>query len=192
MQQYGMAAERNARGQFKKGSHWRPPQAFRDREWLEENYVRLGKSTGDIAKEFGIVPQAVVYWLDRHKIKRRSTSEARKLKHWGQSGSDNPMWNMKGELNPRWLGGVTPERQAFYASQEWKKVCKLVKRRDKSTCQRCGANKDNRPDVPLHIHHLVSFADESLRVEPTNLVVLCEICHDWVHSRKNVNKEFIR
>ena len=25
-----------------------------------------------------------------------------------------------------------------------------------------------------------------------NLILLCEICHHWVHSKNNTNKEFLR
>jgi hypothetical protein len=179
------------KGWFKKGQHWRKPQAFRDKAWLVREYELLGRSAGDIAKEFDITDAAVLFWLDRHGIKRRSVSEARKIKRWGAAGADNPMWNRRGELNPRWLGGVTPERQAFYQSAAWKSACSRVWKRDKATCMRCGLNRRLFPDVPMHIHHVVSFADESLRADASNLVLLCEVCHQFVHSRRNVNREFL-
>jgi transposase-like protein len=127
---------RNNKGQFKKGHHWRQAQPFRDKAWLTREYAQLGRSTGDIAAQFGVTDAAVLFWLRKHGIPRRSISQARKLKRWGAVGADNPMWNRKGELNPNWKGGVTPERQAFYASAEWKRVCRVVWKRDKATCQR--------------------------------------------------------
>lgn len=186
-----MDQKRNPKGQFLKGTHWRDPKPFRERAWLLENYQRLGRSTGDIAREFGTTDAAILFWLRKHKIKRRSISEARKLKRWGAQGPDNPMWNRRGELNPRWLGGVTPERQAFYASDEWKKACSAVWKRDKATCQRCGLYRDDSPDVAFNIHHIESFANRELRAVVSNLVLLCEICHDFVHSRRNVSREFL-
>jgi transposase-like protein len=186
-----MAAKRNRRGQFLKGTHWRNPQPFRDKAWLVEQYVNLARSTGDIAKQFGATPGAILFWLRKHKIKRRSTSGARSVKRWGQAGSDNPMWNRRGELNPRWLGGITPERQAFYTSQEWKSACSAVWKRDKATCQRCKLHRDDQKDMPFHIHHIESFAVRDLRSVVSNLVLLCEVCHDFVHSRRNVNREFL-
>lgn len=104
--------------QFKKGSHWRNHQKFREKEWLEINYTELCRSAEDIANEFNVHANAILYWLRKHGIPRRPMGEIRKLKHWGAIGSDNPMWNKKGELNPRWLGGITPERQSFYTSNE--------------------------------------------------------------------------
>jgi hypothetical protein len=182
---------RNDKGQFVKGHHWRPPQPFRDRDWLVREYVGRGRSTGDIARQFGVTDAAVLFWLRKHKIPRRDVSAARKLKRWGSVGVDNPMWNRKGELNPNWKGGVTPERQAFYASGEWKKVCSLVWKRDKATCQRCGLYRTDQPDMPFHIHHIRSFAFADLRAIPSNLVLLCEVCHQFVHSRENVAREYL-
>jgi 5-methylcytosine-specific restriction endonuclease McrA len=101
------------------------------------------------------------------------------------------MWNKRGELNPRWLGGVTPERQSFYTSKEWKAACSFVWKRDHATCRRCGIHRDESKDIPFHIHHIVSFADKNLRADPSNLVLLCETCHQFVHSKRNTKNEFL-
>ena len=179
-------------GQFKKGQHWREHVVFREKDWLIENYVLKKRSTGEIAQEFGVTDAAILFWLRKHGIQRRTVSEARDIKHWGLSGPDNPMWNRLGELNPRWLGGVTAERQAFYASQEWKSACSEVWKRDKETCQRCGLVHADDPCVPFHIHHVTSFSVKELRAEVSNLLLVCEPCHQWIHSRRNVNREYLQ
>lgn len=182
---------RRKNGQFKKGMHWRPAQVFRQKRWLHRNYVVLGRSTGDIALQFGVKDAAILFWLKRHGIPRRSMSQARALKRWGVSGPDNPMWNRRGELNPSWRGGVTPQRQAFYASSEWRRACSFVWKRDNAKCQRCCADRRTSPDLPMHIHHIVGFADADLRADPSNLVLLCEVCHRFVHSRRNTKREYL-
>jgi len=182
---------RKANGQFGKGDHWREPRPFRDHDWLRENYVARQRSTGDIAAEFGTTDAAILFWLRKHGIPRRTVAEARSIKRWGASGADNPMWNKRGELNPRWLGGVTPERQAFYTSKAWKTACAAVWKRDKARCRRCDLQQKESPDMPFHIHHVVSFADKQLRADVSNLVLLCEACHQFVHSRGNVNREHL-
>jgi len=101
------------------------------------------------------------------------------------------MWNKKGELNPNWKGGVTLERQEFYISRQWKKVCQDVWKRDNATCQRCFI-KRKETDIPFHIHHIKSFSDKQLRADKNNLLLLCEVCHQWVHSKSNLKKEFIK
>ena len=183
---------RKSNGQFSKGDHWREPQAFRDRDWLTEQYVVLERSTGEIAEEFGVTDAAILFWLKKHGIPRRSVASARAIKHWGASGVDNPMWNKRGELNPNWRGGVTADRQAFYTSEEWKSACSTVWKRDDATCCRCGQHRTDSLDMPFHIHHIVSFADKDLRAEPSNLVLLCEACHQFVHSRRNVSREYLQ
>lgn len=182
---------RNNKGQFTKGHHWRTPQSFRNNAWLQKHYVDQSMSAGEIAAMFGVTDAAILFWLRKHGIARRTVAQSRKIKHWGQNGSDNPMWNKRGELNPRWLGGVTPERQSFYKSQEWKSVCSLVWKRDGATCQRCRLHRSESKDMPFHIHHIVGFADKDLRAAKDNLVLLCETCHHFVHSKRNTKNEFL-
>ena len=185
-------SKRNKKGQFLKGTHWRKEQPFRNKDWLIEEYLNKERSSKDIGDEFGVSGAAVIFWLKNHKIPRRSVSSARKIKHWGLSGSDNPMWNRRGELNPNWRGGISPERQKFYTSQDWKSACSFVWKRDKATCKRCGLVKSKNSDVPFHIHHIRSFSIIEERANPENLILLCEVCHHHVHSRKNVNREYLQ
>lgn len=180
----------NSLGRFVKGTHWRSKKPWWDRDWLYDQYIECAKSTEEIAHEGGVGGTAILYWLKKHKIPRRTTAETRKVKHWGSVGSDNPMWNMKGELNPNWAGGVSPERQEFYASIEWKNACSAVWKRDKATCQRCKMKR--KSDIPFHIHHITSFSNREIRADTSNLVLLCEVCHHFVHSRKNKEREYLQ
>jgi len=181
----------NPETQFKKGEHWRKHQSFREKEWLISEYIGKKKSTKEIANQFGVTDSAILFWLKKHGIKRRNVSEARAIKKWGLLGADNPMWNKKGELNHNWKGGITADRQLFYQSQEWKKACSYVWERDKATCQRCGLVKSKSADMPFHIHHIKSFANKELRSNTNNLVLLCETCHHFIHSSKNINNEYL-
>ena len=179
------------KGQFGKGQHWRSPQRWWNREWLYDQYVHCCRSAREIATECGIGETGILYWLAKLEIPRRSTSETRKQKHWGAVGSDNPMWNRYGELNPNWRGGVTPERQGFYVSTEWRAACAAVWKRDGAICRRCGLHKDDAGDMPFHIHHIISFANADLRADCDNLVLLCEACHQFVHSKRNTGREHL-
>lgn len=179
---------RNSNGQFMKGYHWRKRKPWWDKEWLHREYIERERSTEDIAKDGGVRDTAIQYWLIKHDIPRRSTKETRQIKHWGQCGEDNPMWNRRGSENPRWKGGVTPERQAFYTSEAWKKACRAVYGRDNATCQRCAKQRKERA---LHVHHIESFANKKKRAEIDNLVLLCLKCHRFVHSRKNIEHEYL-
>ena len=98
-----------------------------------------------------------------------------------------------GKKPPSWKGGVTPERQKIYSSKKWKQCVKEVWKRDNAICQMCG-EKYNLMDRSkhFHIHHMYSFAEfPYLRMNPDNLVLLCPNCHHFVHSKKNVNNDFM-
>lgn len=182
---------RNSKGQFTKGCHWRTEKPWWERGWLFDQYINCARSASEIAMSGGVTENAILYWLHKHNIQRRNISEARAIKHWGQSGADNPMWNRRGELSPTWLGGITAERQAFYTSEAWKNACRNVWKRDKATCQRCRLMKDDSPDMPFHIHHIESFSNKDLRAHEPNLILMCETCHRFIHSKENTQRNFL-
>lgn len=98
-----------------------------------------------------------------------------------------------GKTHPCYKGGLTPERQSVYSSETWSEVVKQVWKRDNAYCQNCGKHHNTEKNRGnFHIHHIVSFQIKELRTELDNLVLLCKECHIWVHSKKNINKKFIK
>lgn len=99
----------------------------------------------------------------------------------------------KQENHPSWKGGITPERQSVYATPEWTEAVKAVWKRDNAMCQRCGKHhNETEHRGTFHIHHIIGFANKEKRTDPSNLVLLCKICHRWVHGKKNISKDFIQ
>ena len=180
---------RDSEGKFVEGENWREEKPFWSEDWLRKEYWDKGRTTQEIADDFGVTDSSILHWMRKHNIQRRNISEVRELKSWGVEGEDNPMYGRTGKDNPHWKGGVTAERQDFYSTKEWKKTCSNVWNRDDATCQRCG--EKHTEDKEFHIHHIVSFQVEELRAEEENLVLLCEDCHWWVHSNENQNNEYI-
>ena len=111
---------------------------------------------------------------------------------WGKG--NEPYWRgVTGDKHPSFKGGLTPERQSVYSSREWVDAVKIVWVRDNATCQCCGKHRNTEKNrVSFHVHHIVSFQVKELQTEPSNLVLLCKDCHKFVHSKKNVNKQFIK
>ena len=173
---------------------WNPAQSdskpYWDHDWLYQEYITKQRSAADIASDFECKENNILYFLAKLGIPRRTISEVRAVKYWGLSGEQNGMYGKTGVDNPRWRGGCTPERQALYSSQEWTEAAKTVWRRDSATCQRC-KQSGQRYEGALHIHHIVSFANAALRTDPCNLVLLCDKCHWFVHSKKNTEGEFL-
>lgn len=109
--------------------------------------------------------------------------DARAIKYWGMPGSSNPMFERTGESNPNFIDGNSPERQRMYAQGIGRAFVQAVLHRDKNICRRCGKGKSGAKS--LHVHHIKPWAkDKSLRFDISNALVLCNVCHGWVHSRK--------
>ncbi|WP_342617198.1 hypothetical protein [Rhodoferax sp. GW822-FHT02A01] len=98
------------------------------------------------------------------------------------------------EANPRWAGGATPLRQEFYRSDEWKACVRSVWARDDACCRNCGKDwrtVDRAVEPTFHIHHVWSFQIAALRANPAILVLLCQACHQWVHSNTNTTRAWL-
>jgi len=97
-----------------------------------------------------------------------------------------------GADHPSWRGGLTPERQAFYSTDEWREAVKQVWKRADAKCERCGIHHNTRKvRGTFHIHHIVSFMVRELRATVSNLALLCIECHHYVHSGDNSDGAFL-
>lgn len=158
-------------GRFQKGHHWRKPQPWWDRAWLEAEYIDKGKSASEIASECRVTENAIYFWIKKHAIPTRDMVTIRSIKHWGLRGEVNGMFGKRGVLNPNWRGGLTPARQRVYARAEWKALLKALKKRDPS-CRLCGAESN------LVVHHIDPFSNAPLlALDIGNVIRLCEPCH---------------
>lgn len=192
------------------------------KEWLKHQYLDLGKSANQIATEIGRDSKRVWEWITNYGLKTRARghntdhlpkdgSASLGMSHsaetkarlrsialadgrlpWGKG--NEPFWKGKfGNQHPCFTGGMTPERQAVYASKEWIDAVKVVWSRDNATCQRCDKHHNTAVSRgTFHIHHLVSFQVKELRTDSSNLVLLCKECHKFVHSKKNTEKQYIK
>jgi hypothetical protein len=167
---------------------------YKNPSWLAKQYLVDRKSLREIAASLNTTYTTIKRWLWKFGIPTRSVSEARSIKRWGQFGPANPMWGKNGALSPRWKGGKSNERALFITTQQWKKARAQVWKRDKETCQRCNKKRTKETKKPkdFHIHHIVRFAIKHLRATPSNLVLLCKKCHEFVHSKQNKNRDFLK
>lgn len=79
-------------------------------------------------------------------------------------------------LIPEWRKNVykmRDEESLFFESIEWKNRREECYLRDAYTCKRCGAKRTLTP------HHIIP-REEGGTHELTNLITLCERCHDYV------------
>jgi len=68
---------------------------------------------------------------------------------------------------------------AFDAMATWDwSVCRSrVLKRDKLTCQNCGAQANAAPCVGLDVDHIVPLCEGGKLCDPANLRTLCKACH---------------
>lgn len=181
---------RESNGRFKKGHHWRKHKPFWEKDFLENEYTTKKKSAAEIAQDFGVTENAILFWIKKLGIKTRSISEVRKNKKWGLSGKQNGMYGRCGCENPRWIDGSSPLRQTMYARSFWKELAKAVYEKDNYKCVRCGCPHSGKNK--LHAHHVKPWAgNPDARFELENIITLCKECHNWVHSKGNTDHEFL-
>ncbi len=191
-------------------------------EWLRQKYLVEGLDTTQIAHLVGRDPKSVWNWLkdfgiptrprgsdkrqhfkkgDKNAFEgRKHTPETRaRLSAIAKADGRVPFDPVLGPNNGRrgkdhqsWKGGITPARQAFYASPEWAKASRTAWKRDGGFCQRCERHCDDDDELSFDLHHIVGFEYVPLRAEVSNLVLLCEKCHYWVHGKQNVDRDFIK
>jgi len=160
---------------------------------LERWYREEWQSLATIAERLQVGETTVGRWLNHYQIPLRSIKEYR-ARDGRVPYLKNGVHHLKGKRGvetPNWKGGITPERQAFYRSEEWRMACITVWRRAKAYCERCGEKQRKKDRGTYHIHHVISFKVRELRGVPTNLLLLCSPCHRFVHSKVNVHKEYL-
>ncbi len=168
------------------------------------------KSVWNWLKDFGI-PRRKRGFASNHKFvkgqesafkgKKHSVATKRKLSSTAIIQKRVPydpavgsyMKGRKGDRTPNWKGGITPDRQAFYATQGWKECVKAVWKRDDARCRKCGLDHRSilRGTIRFDLHHIDSFMIPERRSDPDNVVLLCQHCHKWIHSKKNKRRLLI-
>lgn len=72
---------------------------------------------------------------------------------------------------------------AFYHSLEWKKKRAEILARDNNECQKC--KKKGRVTKANAVHHIKHYrTHKHLALENSNLISLCNACHNEEHPEK--------
>lgn len=103
---------------------------------------------------------------------------------WKRRGMGERLPVMKGEDNPKWVGGYDS-----YYGLNWHQQKRKALERDDYMCQKCGKTKEDlgrNPDVH-HIKPIRTYRhNEKLSLEDgnniENLVVLCRSCHGKIEN----------
>jgi len=158
-------------------------EKYPDSETLPENIrLRLVEANKEkwnrpgyrekVAKKISDMNKIVMNDPDR--IKRLQMSSRRR---WDESNEREKYSEMrKGENNPNWRGGCTPEKQDLCNSSKYSQWRRKVLERDGHRCRKCG-----RQNAILHCHHILRYSDyPELALNMNNGISLCRDCHSEV------------
>lgn len=93
-----------------------------------------------------------------------------------------------GENSPTWTGGKRHYQGSWLSARYKARV------RDGFKCSLCGVTEEEY-GKEMSVHHIKKYKEFSDKYEANrleNLICLCEACHRFVHSKKNINKIFIQ
>lgn len=77
--------------------------------------------------------------------------------------------------------------KAFYHTTKWKHKRKEILKRDHNACRLCKQKgKYTRATTVHHIKHLKDVPE--LALEDSNLISLCNVCHEFMHPEKHRKK----
>ena len=111
------------------------------------------------------------YWITQKYCSKKCYGVSNKGKSTWNKGIPN--YEMRGEKNSNWKGGVTPIYKKIRESFEYEEWRTKVFERDLYTCQFCG-----QIGGYLNADHIKSFASyPDLRFELSNGRTLCVPCH---------------
>ncbi len=157
--------------------------AYRDRDWLEEQYVTRGFTQESIAQMAGVSTHTVRAWVRKHCLQKPMGSWGRGRRPWNAGIRYTAGWThtpetlralsaaKKGERNPQWKGGITPFGQRLRRGVE--AVRSEVFARDAHTCRLCGERGGR-----LSLHHVLPiWARPDLALNAENLATVCRTCH---------------
>ena len=143
-----------------------PP--YKNREWLESRYVGEEKSAAYIAREFGIKPDTVRYWLGKFDIPKRGYGEALRLDY-----KNGYRARMPKEKNPRWKGGRGRTGKYVWV---WAGNSR-VKLEHVAVAEKALGRPLKKNECVHHIN--MDGADN----RPCNLLICDNSYHKWLHWR---------
>lgn len=200
--------DRECKQEYQTGKQtWVKHEELEDPEWIRERHHDRGMTYGEIAdelgcsqqnvhkraKEHGIEPQrerytelADVDWLKElnHDKGMRLTEISNQIGctrsavgyALRRNGIEVKTYLPEGEENYFWKGGNHDQ----YYGPNWKDKRDIIRERDNYECQDCGTHESELP-IELHVHHIQpkrTFDDLERANRESNLVALCQPCHN--------------
>ena len=157
--------------------------AYKDAAWLRTQYHGANLDQTTIAEMAGVSTHCIRSWVRKHGLQKPMGSWSRGRRPWNRGVRYRAGWShdqatlerlsaqKRGELNPRWKGGVS--REAVRIRRPLAELRPAIFERDAHTCRLC-----RTPGGRLTLHHVLPlWARPDLVADPANLVTVCRDCH---------------
>ncbi|MGI8618354.1 MAG: FAD-dependent thymidylate synthase [Gemmatimonadaceae bacterium] len=157
--------------------------AYKDREWLKEQYHVLGREQEDIAELAGVSKHCIRAWVRRHGLQKPMGSWTIGREPWNKGRRYVGGWHhtpenraafgasKRGAKNHAWRGGITPK--GIVLRREVERLRLEILARDAYRCRLCGRDK-----ARLVMHHVLPvWYRPDLAAEIDNIVTVCRTCH---------------
>lgn len=168
---------------------------YKNKEWLNEQYIILEKSAYQIAKECNVCDSTIRYWLRIFFIKIRTTSESMKISQnrpetkkkisealkgvnnymFGKHHSEEAKRKMSevrlGKKNPNWKGDLAKDKSKY------NRIHNIVRRLKPkpNKCEDCGKETS---DLDLSFNNFHKDANPIYYTEnPNDYTYRCAECH---------------
>lgn len=85
---------------------------------------------------------------------------------------------------------ANPKLKYFYNSLAWKKLSSKIRKQKFYTCEKCGAINSKE------VHHIIPITElnvinPNITLNESNLMLLCNECHNEIHNRFKKSKSAI-
>ena len=85
---------------------------------------------------------------------------------------------------------ANPKLKYFYNSNAWKKLASKIRKQKFCICEKCGAINSKE------VHHIkpiteLNVTDPTITLNESNLMLLCNECHNEIHNRFKKSKSAI-
>jgi thymidylate synthase ThyX/5-methylcytosine-specific restriction endonuclease McrA len=164
--------------------------AYKDKSWLEEQYVRRGFEQTQIAGLAGVSVHTIRSWVRKHRLQKPVGSWTVGREPWNKGRKYRAGWRhspdtlrrlaeqKRGPRNPQWKGGVTPQGHVLRKPVMDRRH--EIYARDDFRCRLCG-----RRGGPFTLHHVIPvWARPDLAGDSANVVTLCRPCHLSLNGRE--------
>jgi len=165
-------------------------KVYVNKTWLAEHYCHLNLDQATIAELAGVSPHTIRSWIRKHGHQKPIGSWSKGRSSWNKGKRYQAGWHhspetkqrfgdqKRGENNPHWKGGITPE--AVSLRRGVKDLRPHVLARDAYRCRLCGQNSNK-----LTLHHILPiWARPDLALDVNNLASVCSSCHHSINGRE--------